>query len=1151
VARVVGGFVVGGRGVVVGVLGVLLGVLVFVGLAWGVGVSGAVWGVAVVAYPSDFTVADNAACLVEVQSLAYLRCDTWVVTGTDVGSLATNGGAVTLTDTLPAGVSVRDVALFWSGLTGVAGHNELEDLVEKGYAKCTIVLPLVRCVVPTAFFTELPAPGREVHPDDTLKLYVSVTVNEPVVAGELADSGSVSGAGAGEAAASAVNTLESGPAVFGFSEFRAPLLGVDGAADSVAGAHPYELGSRIALNSVVREDPESIVRATTVRDPRDVIVDLPPGVAGSAVSAPQCTLARLSSKGPKEEQGVSGCPKDTIIGHIRTFPESNIAADVPLYNLVPERGVAAEIGFIDGTGGSHVLYVSLAPTTAGYVLRTAAHEIPQFNVTEIITNVYGDPAARDRVIEKGGSYATVAGDVPTFTNPEDCSGEPLQTTVLMDSWQAPGSYNADGTPNLADPNWVSSTSQSPPVTGCSELQGLFNPVLTASTETTRADSPTGLNVSVNVPQQEGAEVPGTPPLRDTTIVLPEGLSVNPSSANGLQACSLTQIGMSAGGVPDAAAPACPSASRIGTVELEAPALPAQACKQTNVPVQECPAGETEKTPLLGSIYVAKQSENPFGSLLAIYIVIDDPRTGVIVKLPAEVKANPATGQLTSTVNDTPQFPFSTLRTHFFGGSTASLSTPASCGTYTVSSQLTPWSAPESGPPATPASAFQITQNAAGAGCAAPGFAPVLTAGSTTTHADSYTPLSVTFSRQDTEQTLSAVNVTTAPGLLGIIKNIPKCPEPQASRGECSPESLLGESTSAVGAGPDPYWVHGGQVYLTGPYNGGPFGLSVVVPTTAGPYTLTGNGGPGREIVRASIRIDPHTAQITVASDPLPTILEGIPLQIKAVNVTINRPAFTFTPTNCSPLSITAAFTSSTGATANASNPYYASSCATLPFKPVLSASTNGHASKRNGASLTVKMTAKGGPQPGGGEANIRTVKVELPKQLPSRQSTLAKACLAKTFETNPAACPHESNVGTATTTTPTLAHPLTGPAYLVSYGATKFPNLEIVLQGEGITLILDGTTHITKGITSTTFQTVPDAPITTFELNLPTGQYSALTAYVPEKDKYNLCPQTLTMPTTITAQNNTTITQTTKITTTNCHKTKHTNKHKKHTKHKH
>jgi hypothetical protein len=975
------------------------------------------------------------------------------------------------------------------------------------------------------------------------------------VPGVLVNHASVSGGGiAGEASTSSEATLEQSTAGFGLSVFTAALIGADGLVESQAGAHPYGLFTPFAFNGSIREDPHGGYADTSVQDPRDIVVDLPVGVAGSGTSAARCTLARLASNPKSERQGQSGCPAGSIVGHINTSPVETDEVDSPVYNLIPEHGHAAELGFVDAVNTTHVLYVSLAPTPAGYVLRTTSSEIPQIKILEVLAQVYGDPAARVRALEgveegKAYVYGTKRGDVPTFTNPAGCNGGPLVTTVHLDSWQSQGSYNADGTPDFSDPRWVRSAFESEPATmGCEALAGLFNPGLSAVVSPGVADSPTGLDVGVRVPQSEGVENLGTPPLRNTVVTLPEGMTVDPSSANGLGVCSEAQIGWQ-GSTPagagelenfNAAPPGCPDASKVGTLELETPALPSEACKEATVPLQECPnASEREKTPLSGSIYVAKQDENPFASLLALYFVVDDPRTGVIVKLPAEVQADPVTGRLTTVLKDTAQFPFSELRTHFFAGDTAALKAPASCGSFALTSVLTPWSAPQSGPPATPSASFEVAQ--APGGCAGQGFAPSFTAGTASSRAGAFSSFGVTFSRQDGEQTVGGVSITMPPGLLGILKGITLCGEPQAAQGTCPSGSLIGEATAAVGAGRSPYWVHGGQVYLTGPYNGGPFGLSIVVPTTAGPYTLTGNAGVGKEVVRASIRVNPVTAQIVVVSDPLPSILQGIPLDIRTVHVDITRGGFIFNPTSCDTMAVAGMLSSTQGVSTNVSSRFQAAGCAGLAFKPSFTVSTQAKTSKKAGASLDVKVAS------GPGQANIRSVAVTLPKALPSRLSTIQQACPDSVFNANPASCPIGSDIGVATAVTPVLASPVAGPAYLVSHGGAAFPDLVIVLQGEGVTLDLDGSINIKKQVTSSAFNSVPDAPISTFELKLPEGPHSGLAAILPAKAKGNLCGTRLEMPTTITGQNGVIIKQNTKIQVTGCGKAKKKPKAKKRT----
>jgi hypothetical protein len=400
-------------------------------------------------------------------------------------------------------------------------------------------------------------------------------------------------------------------------------------------------------------------------------------------------------------------------------------------------------------------------------------------------------------------------------------------------------------------------------------------------------------------------------------------------------------------------------------------------------------------------------------------------------------------------------------------------------------------------------------------------------------AGAFSAFTTTISRNDQDQNLGAVVVRTPPGLLGMLSKVSLCGEPQAGQGTCPQASLIGHTTVTAGPGPDPVTVTGGQVFLTGPYNGAPFGLSIVVPAIAGPFNL------GNVVVRAAISVDPHTSQITISSDPLPQIREGIPLDVRTINVNIDREGFVFNPTSCEPLSVGATISSVQGATASLSSRFQAANCALLPFKPKFMASTAAKTSRAKGASLDVKVA-----YPKGSEANIAKVAVDLPGKLPSRLTTIQKACLAAVFNANPASCPPASNIGTATAITPVLNVPLSGPAYLVSYGNAAFPNLVIILQGQGVKLELVGSLYIAKnGVTKSAFDTVPDAPISSFELKLPQGPTSALTtAHLPAKARGSLCKIKLVMPTTITAQNGAVIKQQTKIAVSGCakHRTKHT-----------
>jgi hypothetical protein len=516
-----------------------------------------------------------------------------------------------------------------------------------------------------------------------------------------------------------------------------------------------------------------------------------------------------------------------------------------------------------------------------------------------------------------------------------------------------------------------------------------------------------------------------------------------------------------------------------------------------------------------------------GKLVRVFLQAQDPRAGVIIKQVGQGSLNPLTGQLKTTFSNAPQQPFELLALKLKGGPRAPLANPQSCGTATTETDLTPWSAPGLGgltgteeipgtPDALPSASFEVT------GCAPAQFAPSFNAGTTNNQAGAFSPLTLTFSRTDSDQDFEALTLHTPPGLAGMISSVTLCPEAQANAGTCSPASQIGTTTVGSGPGPHPLYLPG-KVYLTGPYKGQPFGMSVAVPAVAGPFNL------GMVVVRSSIHVDPYTAAVTVTSDPFPKILDGVPTHVKQVNVNINREGFIFNPTNCNTLAITGTLSSTQGLTAPVSSSFKAANCASLPFSPTFTASTVGKASKANGASLDVKVTSAGL-----GQANIAKVNLQLPKALPSRLTTIQKACVARVFEANPAACGEGSVIGSATIHTPVLKSPLSGPAYLVSHGGAAFPDVEFILQGEGIMVILDGKTDIKNGITYSNFESAPDAPFTSFETVLPTGPHSALTANVPEKEKFSLCGTTLTMPTTITAQNGAVIKQKTHIALTGC-----------------
>jgi uncharacterized repeat protein (TIGR01451 family) len=1075
--------------------------------------SAAGWTIESFASPTNFSSGDNAVCV------SQGKCDTYSVTAMNAGSRPTDGSPVTFSDTLPAGVTVQHVSFFWSGDVRV-GLSPRTDLVPLGRLFgaeiCTTAAPQVSCTFP-GFLEPF---GVLAEPDDRLEMVITVTVDDPNASGPLPpNAATISGGGAASASVTAQNQVSSSSPAFGFSSFNFYIDGLDGARDTQAGDHPYELTTTIGLNSRFRPGPENTFAATSVQDVKDVVVDLPLGFVGSTLSAPRCGLARLTS--------VGGCPPDTQVGHIFTEPRRNDTdVDSAIYNLVPERGVPAEFGYLDAVKASHVFYAHVVPTPRGYVLETINPDVPQVSLAHIIVTFFGNPAVRD-----GSGNAPI----PFFTNPTGCASGPLRATIHMDSWQSPGRFNADGTPDFSDPAWASAESESPAVTGCNALQ--FAPELKAQPTTSVADSPSGLEFEMNLPQSEDAGVHATPALKRAVVRLPEGMTVDPSAGDGLGACSTAQIGWVGPSTMNfnPARPGCPEASKIGSLELTTPLIPGT---------------------LTGAMYLASQNDNPFHSVLAAYVVVDDPVTGVLLKIAGEFKTDPRTGRLTAVFDENPQLPFSDLKLHFFGGPRAELATPESCGTFTTTSELAPWSAPDSGPDAMPFDSFLVSS-----GCVN-GFSPAFAAGTTNLQAGAFTPFVASFSRADIDQDLAGLSVTLPPGLLAKISGVPLCPDADASAGTCPEASQVGSVRAGAGPGPNPLFVTG-KAYLTGPYKGGPYGLAVVVPAVAGPFNF------GTVVVRQSLHIDPSDAHVTDISDPFPTILNpvgtngqanGIPIRLRRIDVSIDRPGFTFNPTNCSKLQVAGTLSSVQGATSTLTSPFQVTNCATLAFKPDFKVSVSGKSSKAAGAGLSVKLAYPKGPL--GSEANIGRVKVELPVQLPSRLTTLQQACLAATFDANPASCPAASIVGHAKVITPLLPTPLEGPAYFVSHGGAAFPDLTIVLQGSGVTIKLVGTTFISKkGITSTTFKSPPDTPFDTFELALPQGKYSALAANVnlcaattlttikkrvtvrrhgrtthPLRNIKQRIAQSLLMPTEFTAQNGAQLHQNTKITVTGCPK---------------
>ncbi len=961
-------------------------------------------------------------------------------------------------------------------------------------------------------------PGH-VIPFHLFEVTVKVAVAEAARSGE-AIAASVSGGGAtGVSVSRPIAVGEGGLVPFGVEHYELLAENADGSPDTQAGSHPFQLTTDIAISQTANPNhPPAAVK--------DLRFNLPPGLIGNPTPFPQCRLKLFLLK---TSAGHNECPDDTVVGFasVTYIVQGGIGTQqVPLFALEPSVGEPARFGFV--VLPDVPVYLDTSVRTGGDYGVTVT--VP--NITEVsgfmssrvtFWGVPGDPrhdpargwncsSEEHEPGEPPCAHTEQKAPPPLLTLPTSCTG-PVSANVEGDSWQEQGSFTAPFEyvfkDNLGRPIGMDGCNQEP-----------FSPSIKVTPDGQAGSTPTGLTVDEHVPQDVSLNPTGLAEadVKGLSVTLPEGVVLNPAGADGLLACSTEQIALQS---PEAST--CPEAAKVGTVKIKTPLLP---------------------NALEGAAYLATQNSNPFGSLVALYIEAYDPISGIRAKATGEVRENPVTGQLSSYFegdpvfeNDPrwagdvaaqflPQTPFEDVELHFFGGDRAPLATPALCGAYTTTGTFTPWSGSAT---TESSSTFDIVSGPNGSPCRDPlPFSPSLTTGTSSIQAGGFTPFVMTMGREDGEQALQGVQLKMPLGVSGTLSNVKLCGEEQADAGTCGAESLIGETIVSVGVGGDPYTVKGGKVYITGPYRGAPFGLSIVNPAKAGPFDL------GQVIVRAKIDVNEETAALTVTTDNegpyrIPTLIDGIPLQIKHVFVDVNRPGFTFNATNCSPLAITGTLTSTEGATSALSVPYQATNCAVLAFKPQLTVSTSGKTSRAGGASLTVKLGYPAGPY----DANIAKVKVELPKALPSRLTTLQKACTAAVFESNPAACPAASVVGHATAMTPVLPVPLSGPAYFVSHGGEAFPSLVIVLQGYGVTVHIVGSTFINKaGITSSTFKAVPDVPVGTFELTLPQGPYSALAA------NGNLCKQKLAMPTEFLGQNGAEIKTTTKIAVTGCGKSR-------------
>ena len=1005
---------------------------------------------------------------------------TVVLKAINVGGSTTDGSAVRISDRLPAGLTAEGMKLYDS-------YHLLEPAWDAGKVDCTTE-PEIQCTF-----------EKPVDAGESLAVVIRVRVAGPPQLNEgqsVTTDATISGGGAAPADVSASLPVSYKPASFGIE----PGSVVAALSDSQAGGHP-NLTTAFTLNSGPFEHPAA--------DPKDVQFDVPQGLVGDVNGLPQC-----SQQAVQETLATSGksCPQGSLVGTATLDLNSTVLGSsldyeetYPLYNIPPAPGEPAAFEF--PAFGFPVRLDTSVLSNGDYGVRVTAPNLNENGGTvAAVVTVWGVPADHNGP----GTDATVYGShfggpgssvrTPLLTSPSQCS-EAVGGTLHVDSWSEPGVFTSAESPTTT-------------LTGCGAMP--FFSSASMVPDTSLAGEPAGyaFELNVNRSQDTAPEGVAAPDVKDVSVTLPMGTVISPSAANGLGACHNDPNANPAEvpnefGLHSLELASCERAAQIGTVEIISPDLP---------------------EPFGGAVYLAAPECEPCtpqdaedGRMVKLLLQAKgEGEGGVLVKVTGSLSVNQQTGQMTATFANNPELPFSHLKLTLTGGARAALANPRVCGTATTTVDLTPWSSPFT-PDDVDDSDFEVT------GCQSPQFAPSFAAGTTSNQAGGFSPFTLSFGRTDADQYLAGLQLRLPPGLLGSLAGVPLCEEPQAAQGICGQASLIGHTQVLTGPGAEPFLVTGGEVFLTGPYRGAPYGLSIVVPAKAGPYTLTGTTGTGMVVVRAAIDVNSETAALTVTSDPLPTILDGIPLQLRLVNVTIDRPNFIFNPTSCEKLQIGATMTSTEGSSATSSSSFQVTNCAALKFTPKFTVSTSGHTSRANGASLDAKVVYPAGAQ--GTQANIAKVKVSLPKQLPSRLTTLQKACPAAKFEANPGSCPAASDIGMVRASTPLLPVTLVGPVYFVSHGGEAFPSLVVVLQGYGVRVDLTASTFISKaGITSSTFNAIPDVPVNSFELYLPEGSNSALAA------NGDLCTSKLAMPTVFVAQNGAEIHQSTKIAVTGCPK---------------
>lgn len=806
--------------------------------------------------------------------------------------------------------------------------------------------------------------------------------------------------------------------------------------DTQAGGHPdikflYEWNTRV----------EPPLAECHCDDARMIVTDTPTGLVGNPHAIPTCTLDAYS---------LGECAEEAQVGYFAVKESTLLAA--PAYNMVTHPDQAGLIAWTVPLLGVPVFMDISSRTDSDYGLESTAgpiyHILPFVNQIEL--TLWGVPESPVHAPQRFktplqtaclfcAEFGAVSNwpEIPYLQNPTTCGEEELKTKVTIEYYTR---------------NKFSEELPYPPTTGCDSLS--FNPSLTAQPTTSQADTPSGLDVNLKVPQVQSASTPSPSEIRSSIVHLPMGFTINASAADGKVACSDydSAIGRSRG-------PAnCPENSKIGSVTIDSSALPG---------------------PINGAMFLGQPLP---GNRYRVFLTGDG--FGTHVKLAGSIHPDPTNGQLTISFIDLPQSPLSEFDMHIFGSERGALATPDHCGSFPVESEFIPWDARLA--PQTSKSFFSITSGPEGRPCpgAARPFNPSFQAGTANATAGMHTPFNLRISRADGDQNLSGLTVKAAPGFAATLKGVPYCPQSALDKlatpgysgiaeqesAACPEASQIGTASAGAGAGTHPVYVKG-KVYLAGPYKGAPLSMVTVLPAVSGPYDL------GVVALRTAIFVDPETAQISAVADPFPSIIEGIPLRARMLEVNLDRHNFTFNPTNCDPFAVDATILGDQGASAARSNHFQVADCTDLAYEPSLSIELRGGLNRRGHPAVHAVLTT------GKNEANSLGTSVTLPKGELLDNGHIGTVCTAVAFKQEN--CPAGSVYGEAEAFSPALDQPLKGLVYLRS-SKHRLPDLAIKLKGQ-IEIELDGRVDSVNGRMRVRFQSLPDVPVSRFVLDMKGG----------------------------------------------------------------